>query len=124
MKQPDEDRWLDAAFSALPEVTVPADLRRRIAEIPIVHPRQARLPWLHPVSASLWWSLCGALGILCGVYLDIPGQTSGWVEAPTVARDASSLEEELLTAAFASPLGADWNDTWGDAMLAGEEEAP
>src|SRR6478609_3061272 len=113
MTDPKQDDWLDAAFSALPDVTVPADLRRRIAELPITHPRPTRAPWLSPTFASLWWSLCGALGIVCGVYFETPGQ----IEADTEL----SAQEELLTAAFASDVGGDWSDNWGEATLGDAE---
>lgn len=142
MKQQDEDRWLKAAISALPQVQVPGDLKRRIAEIPIVHPQIARPPWFSPLSASLWWSLCGALGILCGVYLDVTRQAEssfaaspdqqgvGWSDELQIESEQDVLspdapdQEELLTAAFASQLSAAWDDTWGDPALTDEEETP
>jgi len=144
MTQTDEDRWLNAAISALPEVPVPADLRRRIAELPIVHPRKARLPWWSPVGASLWWSLCGAMGILCGIYLDVPGQAGSstaeslsldqevetWDLGVATDNDDNAVssdvlaQEELFSAAFASQLSTDWSDTWDDAALSDGEGAP
>lgn len=127
MTDPQHDRWLDAAMSALPEVTVPADLRRRIAELPITHPRPARVPWLSPTFASIWWSLCGALGIVCGLYLETPEQADHTAQADMIVASVEteeSAQEELLTAAFASDLSVAWSDTWEDATLGEMEDTP
>lgn len=91
----EDEEFIRASFAALPRVEPSATLLRRVAEIPIQHPRTSRT-WTWPF-ATVWrpalgWSLAGALGILTGVF----SGESAWL-SPLPLTDAATLAENVPT---------------------------
>lgn len=102
MKNPDDDlnRLLaDIAQSTMIEPS--AALQRRIAEIPLRHPRTAGFRWGW---ARLWtWSLAGALAMSLGAL-------NGWMVSDDVAEASYGQDEGDALSQLA--LAEDYEGAW------------
>lgn len=107
MTTPDQDRWLRSAFEALPDVQVPADLMRRVAMIPLEHEQRANWAWLRGRWVGLGWGLCGALGVVFGLWLEpnSPGALDEpWAEDAALGSTLNMLSAQQWEGAFTQDL--------------------
>ncbi len=135
MNEPDRDPLIDAAFRALPDVELPAQLRRRIAQIPIEHPRTSRWSEFSFFRNVTAWAVSGALGIICGFFIELPapGEDQVAVSFPSklerpVAVEALDVEAQMEAEAELDPLdqliAQAWQDDWEQVWLDDEESVP
>ena len=118
MNEPEDTEFVTAAFSALDDVEPSAGLRRRVAEIPIVHPRVVSPTW--PLG-RLWQSVLafaalGVLGTLTGLASVSDEATAGLdVESGLPAKwtviegEQTTSLEDPLEGMFALALSESWN---------------
>ena len=110
---------IDAAIRALPPVEVPAQLRRRIGQIPIEHAQG----WMWPGFSgqkSVWtWALCAAIGAVCGTLFDFsmlsaePDTTWSMLSSSPVGADAQlEVEDDSLDLLLAQA----WTNEWTQAL--------
>jgi hypothetical protein len=109
---------LDERLARVAAPDLPADLRRRLLEIPIRAPRPKAWPFATRWVPALSWATAAAVGVWLGTLLpddegaiaaepavDVAGGTSG---EPSADVEDETLEEELLEIA----AGA-YADDWG-----------
>lgn len=113
-RPPNDDDFTREAFSSLERVEPSASLLRRVAEIPIQHPRAAKRrfwPFETLWQPVLGWALAGTLGLLVG--------TSGWDESLPSAWNLTSETEsaaEVTVASGTDEAGAEVNSGSEDAL--------
>lgn len=66
-----DDMWLENAIHSLPAVDLPADLARRIAQIPIEHSQGFVWPNFGGLRMFGSWAVCGVLGLIFGSFVDM-----------------------------------------------------
>jgi len=127
----DRDPWIDSAIGSLPELDVPAELRRNVAQIPAQH-QAWTFPTIFGLKSSWAWAICGALGLVCGLSLD--GEDFAEAGSPTFAQEvefgsdaldvnvadlADSASEQASLSTLAQLA---WTSEWTDALDLTQDE--
>lgn len=110
-RPPDDEAFVQAAFSGLPAVEPSLSLTRRVAQLPLTHGMKSDRSWLF---RNWWlpvgWALAGALGVVSGTF------TLDELE-PLLTEDAQSSYEAWAPVADEVPaddLDAILTLAWGD----------
>lgn len=126
MSDPTDEEFVTAAFSDLESVEASANLRRRVAQIPIEVARKESSLWPF---ARAWQSLSafaalGALGLVVGNFTHAPMNTESQsanrqgiaTELNIANTDSESEDEDPLEGLFALALAEDWEDWEREAI--------
>lgn len=105
-----DDLWLENAIRSLPEVNLPPDLARRVAQIPIEHSQGFAWPNFGGLRMFASWAVCAALGLACGSFIDMSTLSTPIFSAdPSVDTAAEDPMMDLVARAwtFDSEAGFD-----------------
>jgi hypothetical protein len=102
------EEGLDALFTAAKAPELAPELGRKLAELPLRHPRPQKLwPFRRVWLPALGWAAAAAFGVLIGTTLPadesaeaLHGATAGQAVEPTAPDALSEEEQELLELAF------------------------